>query len=202
MKKGIYFRGQDINIIGIDENYTQINSIEILDGIWPTEKNQIIISEKFAKERNEPLFIGDTINILEKRYIIVGIYENAKYPKIKTENLYVIKGDIPEDLEEDGKVFYSLEFRAKDTNRKKFIKEQLLEDIKIILDEEQTEIKIIDFTETGKNLSKYYYGFIFLFEISTLIFITDYIIQFVKLNIKDIKKRNKRKYGKEIFLKT
>ncbi len=198
-EKDISFEGRNINIIGIDENYSQINNIEILSGEWITEENQIVISEKFAKERNVPFSLGEIIDIFGKKYKIVGIYKNEKYSKAKIENLYVKKGDISENLGSEEKTFYSLEFKPKDENRKKFIKEKFFEDIKMISKEEQEKIKIADFTESKKNISKYYYGFIFLFEIAVLIFLTVYLIKSAKLNIKKYKIGTKRKYGKEFL---
>lgn|GEM_PF-5140791 len=198
-EKDVLFEGGNISIIGIDENYSQINNIEILCGEWITGENQILISDKFAKERNKSFSLGETIDIFGKNYKIVGIYENEKYSKSKIENLYVEKGDLPENLGNREKVFYSLEFKPRDENRKSFITEKFYEDIKIILEEEQEEIKIADFTESNRNLSKYYYGFIFLFEVVALIFITVYLIKSIKLNIKKYQFGTKRKYGKELL---
>lgn len=82
---------KNISIIGIDENYSQINNIEIASGKWITGENQILISEKFVKETNDSFSLGETMDIFGKKYKIVGIYENDKYSKSKIENLYVKK---------------------------------------------------------------------------------------------------------------
>ncbi|SCL96173.1 ABC transporter permease [Sporanaerobacter sp. PP17-6a] len=198
-EKDISFEGKNISIIGIDENYSQINNIEIASGKWITGENQILISEKFVKETNDSFSLGETMDIFGKKYKIVGIYENDKYSKSKIENLYVKKEDIPENLGEGEKTFYSLEVKPKDENRKNFVKEKFFEDVKIISTEEQEEIKIADFTESKRNLSKYYYGFIFIFEIIVLILLTVYLIKSIKLNIKKYQFGTKRKYGKELL---
>src|SRR5690554_1839062 len=157
-EKDIFLKGTKINIIGIDENYLQINDIGIVSGEWITGEDQIVVSETIAKEINETLSIGETVDILGKEFIIVGIYENKKYSK--SENVYINKWDMPESLRNAGETFYILQFKPKDENRQNFIKEKLFEDIGLMLNGE-AEIKIIDFTDSRKNLSKYYYGFIF-----------------------------------------
>lgn len=197
-EKHIFFKGTDIRIVGIDKNYSEINNIEIVCGGWITEENQIVISEKFANERKEPLSLGETLDSFGKEYKIVGIYKEEKYGKAKIENLYVKRWDISEKLGNKDKIFYSLQFKSKDNSRKHFIKEKFFEDIKIT-SKEAEKIKIADFTDSRKNLSKYYYGFIFLFKIAVLILLTVYSIKSIKLNIKKYQIGIKLKYRKEFI---
>lgn len=195
-EKNIFLKGTKINIIGIDENYSQINDIGIVSGEWITGEDQIVVSESIAKEINETLSIGETVDILGKEFVIVGIYENKKYSK--SENVYINKWDMPESLRNAGETLYSLQFKPKDENRQNFIKEKLFEDIGLMLNGE-AEIKIIDFTDSRKNLSKYYYGFIFLTEIAVFIFIMVYFIYSFKLYMKRYRVGIRRKYVKELI---
>ena len=195
-EKDIFLKGTKINIIGIDENYLQINDIGIVSGEWITGEDQIVVSETIAKEINETLSIGETVDILGKEFIIVGIYENKKYSK--SENVYINKWDMPESLRNAGETFYILQFKPKDENRQNFIKEKLFEDIGLMLNGE-AEIRIIDFTDSRKNLSKYYYGFIFLTEIAVFIFIMVYFIYSFKSYMKRYRVGIRRKYVKELI---
>lgn len=86
-EKNIFLKGTKINIIGIDENYSQINDIGIVSGEWITGEDQIVVSEAIGKKINETLSIGETVDILGKEFVIVGIYENKKYSK--SENVYI-----------------------------------------------------------------------------------------------------------------
>lgn len=148
----------------------------------------------FLKQRN----IKKESENFPSKIEIIFEEKNEIYQKLIDGRDIIQEKYIMSETEE--KTFYSLEFKPKDTSRKNFIKERFLEDIQIISKEEQEKIKIVDFTESKKNLQKYYYGFIFLFEIAVLIFLAVYLIRSVKLNIKRYKIGTKRKYGKEFLL--